>query len=498
VPYLAVGSEEPRLSEDPKWELALLATVQGFYQRLLGEQVGAELPVPAELASDAIRHTSELRPTLDRLHLWIKLLDMAITPAMLRLGLRDDLDPEVAEALLRSFARHRDDSASNRDKTDLVATFLFRHPRVPGQWERRGYGLDGSIPLSPFEIALLEILSESDVPELPDEHVQRLREFDPLLDQANRFQDFCALIDSGIIPRVRELKASLGQSIYHPSVLATLARYNSSFGERFHALFAAATTEIKDFARTLEELGGTILSTVDGVEVTVEHIAALDEKVLLSVDYGAALEKFRRVSRLKRELERRPPIRRATPVPLQFPRPANAVGGSGAAAAPALEPKYIPAAVTPQALAVEEAKLRRVEESIRIFVRVADPRFRQIVPMRFFNLMLSQPEIEAYAATYLEEVSSRADVARTLLRLVAVTARMGTEIEELKRSRNSRSLWKLHADSLAVLVDLAKQLSDAVERSMSATGTPADADDAVRTSLEKLRERSTQSAQLLG
>ena len=226
--------------------------------------------------------------------------------------MQSDLDPEVAEALLRYFARHRDDSGANRDKTDLVATFLFRHPRVPGQWERRGYGLDGSIPLSPFEIALLEILSESDVPVLSEADVQLLREFGPLLDQANRFQDFSALMDSGIIQRVRELKASLGESIYHPGVLATLAPYNAAFGDRFHTLFAAAAQEIKDFARRLEELGGSILSTVDGVEVTVEHVAALNQEALLKVDYGAALEKFRRVSRLKKELERRPPIRRAT------------------------------------------------------------------------------------------------------------------------------------------------------------------------------------------
>jgi hypothetical protein len=57
-----------------------------------------------------------------------------------------------------------------------------------------------------------------------------------LLDQANRFQDFSALMDSGIIPRVRELKAALGESIYHPGVLATLAPYNVAFGDRFHAL----------------------------------------------------------------------------------------------------------------------------------------------------------------------------------------------------------------------------------------------------------------------
>jgi len=119
------------LVEDPKWELALLATVQGFYQRLLSDQLGGELPAPAELAPDVISHVEDVGSTLDRMQLWIRLLDMAITPAMLRLGVRSDLDPEVAEALLRYFARHRDDSAANRDKTDLVATFCFAILALP-------------------------------------------------------------------------------------------------------------------------------------------------------------------------------------------------------------------------------------------------------------------------------------------------------------------------------------------------------------------------------
>lgn len=484
--------------EDPKWELALLATVQSFYQRLLSDQLGGELPAPAELAPDVISHTADVRATLDHMYLWIQLLDMAITPAMLRLGVQNDLDPEVAEALLRYFARHRDDSGANRDKTDLVATFLFRHPRVTGQWEQRGYGLDGSIPLSPFEIALLEILSESEAPTLSDADVQLLREFGPLLDQANRFQDFTALMDSGIIQRVRELKAKLGESIYHPGVLATLAPYNAAFGDRFHTLFAAATKEIKDFATRLEELGGNILSTVDGVEVTVEHVNALNQEALLQADYGAALDKFRRVSRLKKELERRPPIRRAH----LDSTPAHAVSvGGGAAAAPALAPKYAPAAVTPQALSAEEAKLRRVEESIRVFVRVADPKFRQIVPMRYFNLMLTPAEVEAYTADYLEQTGPRADAARMLLRLVAVTARITTEMEELKRSQNSRSVWKLHADSLVVLVDLGKRLAEAVDRLALTIGQQAETQansEPLRSSLEKLRERTTEAAKLVG
>jgi hypothetical protein len=80
--------------------------------------------------------------------------------------------------------------------------------------------------------------------------------------------------------------------------------------------------------------------------------------------------------------------------------------------------------------------------------------------MRYFNLMLSPAEVEAYTADYLEEVSPRADVARMLLRIVSMTARITTEMEELKRSHNSPSIWKLHADSLVVLIDLSTKLSE--------------------------------------
>ena len=485
------------MAEDPKWELALLATVQSFYQRLMGDHLGGEIPTPSDLSQEAIGRDDDVRETLARMKVWIQLLDMAVSPAILRLGMHTDLDSEVAEALLRYFARHRDDSATNRDKTDLVATFLFRHPRVVGQWEKSGYGLDGSLPLSPFEIALLEILSESEAPVLPEQHVQRLREFGPLLNEANHFQDFNALMDSGIIPRVRELKASLGDSLYHPGVLATLAPYNAAFGDRFDKLFGAAAAEIKEFASRLEELGGSILSTVDGVEVTVEHVASLNEGELLKADYAAALEKFRRVSRLKKELERRPPLRR-TPQPVQA---AHSVGAGGAAVAPARAPKFVPAAITPQALSIEESKLRRVEESIRVFVRVADPKFRQIVPMRYFNLMLSPSEVEAYTADYLEEASPRASVGRMLLRVVAMAARMTTELEELKRSQNSLSIWKLHADSLVVLLDLGKRLAEAVDRLALEMGQQPDLktrSEGLRDSLGRLQERTNQVVKTLG
>ena len=248
-----------------------------------------------------------------------------------------ETDPEIAEAVLRYFTRKKDTSDVNRDKTDLVATFLYRHPRVPGQWERRGYGLDGSLPLSPFEIALIEILADTDVPSLSEEHVQLLRRFDPLQEEAQNCRDLNSLLDSEIITRVRELKQALDSSFYHPGVLATIAPYNAAFGKKFDEFFHAAAAEIREFASALQEQGGSILGNVEGVDVTVEHVAALEESELLKIDYSTALEKFRRVSKLKQALERRPPIRRMSyfaSVPTPAPaRNARAAGAQGAARA---------------------------------------------------------------------------------------------------------------------------------------------------------------------
>lgn len=492
------------MAEDLRFELAILATVQGLYQKLLHETLGGEVPIPSGLDEDALRHSEhELPNTLSRMYRWLHLLDMAITPAMLRQALTPDTDSEVAEALLRYFVKRREPSDVNRDKTDLIATFLYRHPRVPGQWEQSGYGLDGALPLSPFEIALIEILADTDVPSLPEEHVQLLRRFDPFLEEVSRFRDFNALIDSGMIGRVRELKQWLDASFYHPGVLATVSAYNTAFGKKFDELFANALAEIKNFGQALEEMGGTILTTVDGVEVTVEHVAAIEEKQLLQADYGSTLEKFRRVSKLKKELDRRPPIRRSLLTPAAqsskaaggngaAPKPAKVAAAAAAAKAPAATPVFQPPAITAQQISAEESKLRRVEESIRVFVRVADPKYRQVVPMRFFNLTLTVAEADAYGAGFLEEKSIRADVARTLIRMVSISARIRTELEELKRSQKMSSLWKLHADSVVVLLDMASSSTEdagsmAKNAEQNAAGGAA---KAIHESVQKLRNQS--------
>jgi len=481
------------LAEDPKWELAILATVQGFYEKLLQESVEGEVPVPAGLETVSLQGDSDVGEMLGAMRRWLRLLDMAISPAMLRQAFTDDSDPEIAEAMLRYFVRKKEHTDSDRDKTDIVATFLYRHPRVPGQWEQRGYGLDGSLPLSPFEIALIEILADADSPQLPEEHIQTLRRFDALEEQVLRFRDLNALLESGLIQTVRQLKQSLETSFYHPGVLATIAPYNATFGSRFDELFRAASAGIKTFADDLEEQGGTILGSVDGVDVTVDQVKGLDENGLLKLDYGQALEKFHRVSKLKQTLDQMPRAKRGSKPGRSTAAAKPAVKtASEVAVRPPFNLKAMRKAVTPQQMASEETKLLKVEESVRIFVRVADPKFRQVVPMRFFNLTLTPAEADAYCADFLEEKSLRAGVARVLLRLVAVTARIITELEELKRANNSPSLWKLHADSLVTLLEIAAKATENSERvsTLAAQRGHREQVQEIQTSLKKLQDYS--------
>jgi hypothetical protein len=65
--------------------------------------------------------------------------------------------------------------------------------------------------------------------------------------------------------------------------------------------------------------------------------------------------------------------------------------------------------------------------------------------------------VEAYCADFLEEKTPRAECARILIRDVAVIARMQTELEELRRCQPNTSLWKLRADALVVLLEVARK-----------------------------------------
>jgi trimethylamine:corrinoid methyltransferase-like protein len=79
-----------------------------------------------------------------------------------------------------------------------------------------------------------------------------------------------------------------------------------------------------------------------------------------------------------------------------------------------------------------------------------------------------------------------------MLRLVAVVARMTTELEELKRAENSESLWRLHADSLVVLLEIGRTVKQNAARVMALAeqrGAKEEADK-IRAPLQKLHDCS--------
>jgi len=472
--------------EDPQWELAVLATVNGFYQKLLRDYLEGEIPVPIGLDTESLTLPErDLNQTLATMRRWLALLDMAISPAILRRGLTPDTDPEIAEVLLRYFAHKKLASAADRDKADLIATFLYRYPRVAGQWQGRSSDGEAVLPTPPFEIALTEILTDSEARPLAENEIQLLTELEGLAEEADQVRDFDALIDAGIIQRARKLKQALGASFYHPGVLATIAPYNAAFGKKFDLLFRAAATQVRNSAEAIRKQGGEIVGQVDGSEITVELVAAMDMRDMLQADYEIALERMRHVSLLKKSLDRKSP---------------GAHWSGGAAAAPAMAPDHHsrPALRAPISVlamnvhpASEEEKVKSVEGFIRAFVRAANPRLREMVPMRFFNLPLTRSEVDAYTADYAEEDSFRGDYARTLMHVVGLVARMMTEIEEIKR-KGSTHLRKTHTQSLTALLEASKIANDNACPLLTVAQQRGLADKvrALVSSLQKLRQNS--------
>jgi hypothetical protein len=113
--------------------------------------------------------------------------------------------------------------------------------------------------------------------------------------------------------------------------------------------------------------------------------------------------------------------------------------------------------------------------------------------------MLTVAEADAYNAPFLEEKSLRADVARSLIRLVSVSARISTELEELKRSQSMSSLWKLHADALVVLLDMASTATEEAGNvaRLAEQGGAGTAAKAIHESAQKLRSRSDAAVKTL-
>jgi len=470
-------------AQDPVGELLDLVAVHGFYVSILQEKLGHLIPLPHE-AGKAPEARGRVDHALDTLRRWLSVLDMAISPPLLRDALKAQVPHEVAEAMLRYYVDKASHSDNDRDKADCVITFLYRSPRFGAAHEKSAplsdhdpYGVVAQVILE-FESEIYRVLSESRFPDLKPEHVQLLREFEFLHQEVDDFRTFDKLMDSGIIQRVRDLKASFGESFYHPDALANIAVYNSVFGRKFDDLFRATSEQIKHFAKTVQQQGASIMSRIEG-DVTVKHLADVEDSKVMDLEYGRAREQFRKISGFKKLVDKRVPASQRGAQASHMgaldggddTAPRMPISGSPADFRQAFDKNTAASqdahtthkkeateqlSAPPMRAAtnsLEEGKIHTALENIRAFVRVADPKACFVVPLVKGTLNITQPEADALRADFGDEKSFRADYANCLAYLAAMASRLVVEQLEFRAKENSAYLWKPHADSITYIIN---------------------------------------------
>ena len=480
-------------------ELLDLVRVHRFYVAILEGALGYCIPVPQEvIQQQSNREPGAVLPTFLQ---WLGMLDLAVSPSMVRDQLQATRHRDSAEALLRYFVRKCSLNDLDRDKADCVLGFLCRHPAAGacGVLEKFPCQADQvHLAAREFNLEIERILAPKRAGELPAEHAQLLREYDFFFQELIDFRTFDQLMDCGILSRIHNLKKSFGPSFYHPQVLAMTGVFNGIFGMRFDDLFLAATRQIKSFAERVQQEGMSIMGRVDG-EVRLKHLTELDDEQILGKDYVGAREDFQRVSSFKKAVDKRhgPPTPQASPNGASSaPASPDASGGSTSQSA------SVTTAFTALQTRDEELKLKRTCEQIRAFVKAADPRVCFTVPLPRITVSLSLPEADAFRRDYGQEKSFRTRYADALVSLVTAKVCVSSERLEFNEKKGSAYRWKPHADSILYLMKIFDALQDQTNELVAAAQQrglkeKAEALSAALTKLHGELQLATQNLQTL-
>lgn len=500
-------------------ELRDLSAVHAFYLTLLEAHLAHSIPIPAGVATEA--QSAEDFPRLtENLKFWLDLVDMAVTPPMVREALRQTSGPETAHALLRYFVAKASSRFSDRDKTDCVITHLFRTPSAgsPNQWQRpetdSSYYHLTQAALA-FEGEIYRALGDVQVESMQPQHVKLLQEFEFFHQELEEFRHFDQITDSAIVQRVRELKQSLGKCFYHPDSLANIAVWNDVFGRRFDELFHDATKQIKTFAENVKREGGSIMTRVEG-DITVKQLTEIETQEILAKEYQNAQDQFRKVSQYKKAVDHKRMTRPGYAAGPARPIPSPGTGTVGAPAhavsaspAPSSASPKIHARQGAEVLAVppspaiqnalQEGKLHSTKETIKEHVRKAEPKLAHVVSVKSSKILLSPAEVEAFRADYPAEKSFRAGFANILMVLVSYHARMIIEVDEYNQKSSSAYLWKPHADALGYLLGTLERLSLEAEqlKTLARQRGLHDKATALDATLEKIRKYAQTVSQTL-
>src|SRR5690349_6059193 len=490
-------------------ELKDLISVNEVYSALLQQHLGGPLPVPAEVLHPE-SHPEWIEQSIATLKGWLNLLDLAISPALIREYLKNGRRGHELDPMLRHYVGGGRTSERDRDKADLLITEILRSAPGTGvahiMQAPTNYEVCHEQAIA-FEKIIRSILQTTKSASLPDEHHQLLRQFAAFYDELEKFSSFDQLTDSALIQRVRTVKQSFAGSFYHPAVLATTAVYNVSFGQIFDNLFRQAASELKSFAAKVQNEGGKSDVAKDDQQAVVE---LRDEEImhLMKQEYDQAQSHFKRIARLKKAVAAQP----AENGKSQQKPQASASGklqagpdvhelGKYCATAPESA-----AAVLAQAgnagprytmeNAVQEAKIINTRDMIRSFVKVADVAKASIVPLPVGNVVLSPTELDAFRADYVEEKSFRGEYVSALMYMIAVNTRVREEQKNFHSKRSSSYLWKPHADSLQYLLNAGQHAVDHAERlsKLAKQRGLEDKVNALQTTAAKVRTQAVQVA----
>lgn len=493
--------------QDQVRELLDLVAVHGFSIHIVEQKLGFAVPLPREVEAPD-RQLSRIESSIRLLRHWLALLDLAVPPVSIRDAVKGELPQETSEALMRYFIDKRSPLESDRDKADCIATSLFRtftNNAAPlGDVHDRVFQI---MQLAEsFENDIWRLLGTQHYPALPPQHKQLVGEFEFLHQEIEDFKHFDQIMDSGIVQRVRDIKQSFGDSFYHPKVLANVALYNAYFGKRFDDLFRATTEQLKAFAAKVQEEGASIMSKVDG-DVTVRHLAEVDDDHLMSQEYGRAQENFRKISSFKKVVDKRGGKQPATAFAAAstagtHAAPGAHTRGSHASSTPAGQHSiktHAPAPLPSKGINPgEESKINSQLDAIRSFVRVAE-KSCHVVPLTKGNLNIAPAEAEALRAEFAHEKSFRADFANATAMLVALQARLIVEEVEFREKQSSAYLWKPHADAITYVIQRAQDAFATATQMIELAEKRGlqDKSAALKASVLKLRTALTQSAAIL-
>ena len=422
------------VSEPPKppGRTRALATAKEFQeihricQAILESEMKHSFPLP-QAVLDSLEEKSPAKDSQSvqsPAEQWLELLDLAITPHMLRSYINERGAEDAAlRALIRFLAGKKSHSQADRDKVDWLATHLFKlreeQKRRPGGWPKTD---------------VLEILEGFDFPMLSRYAEDLLMEMPALLDEVKFFENFSQITDSRIIQRARDLKNQFGDEFFHPDVLAALVNYNMFFGKKFNALIQDTMQQVHEFAQSGREAG----------QPSTQQILDSDYRLT-----GDALREIGEIGR--RELV------------------GGAPGPGGNLARQAMTPEQ---QLKQLGVDVEQEALYLRNRTEELTMRLRSNPNMNSVPNSFAPLMLSEWEASAFRTLFPEsEQSFRADFARALCRAITLIYRIYEEIPQYMEKKGTEYLWKRHYDSLVYLLyegrnqkDILAQLATASEK----------------------------------